>query len=338
MCTAISLCDPSHLFGRTLDLEYSYGEEVIIMPKWFCLEFIHEKSIFKHHAIIGIGIVSDGAPLYYDAMNEKGLTIAGLNFPQNAVYHSPKSDRYNVASFELIPWLLSRCETVGDARQLLAHTNITPDHFSSTLQSTPLHWLITDKREAITLESTAEGLIVYDNPFGVMTNNPPFPYHTTFLADHAHLSSRTPKNHLCPDIPMKRYSRGMGGIGLPGDFSSFSRFVRAVFLKNHTTPAPEKVGEIDRFFHIMDAVSIPRGCVKSEDGKDVLTVYAACADTTEGTYYFTTHENHRISAVRLADAPLDSSALFTVPLAHNEDICVLTPKQKRGKIRGNTIS
>ena len=110
MCTSISINDKHHLFGRTLDLEYSYNEQVIISPEKFRFNFIHQKTINDHPAIIGIGCIADGVPLYYDAINSHGLAIAALNFPAQAVYHTANSSKTNIASFEVIPWVLCNCK------------------------------------------------------------------------------------------------------------------------------------------------------------------------------------------------------------------------------------
>lgn len=338
MCTALSLKGSTHLFGRTLDLEYSYNEEIIVTPRRFCLEFLHEKSTKDHPAMIGVGCIFDGTPLYYDAINEAGLAVAGLNFPDNAVYHPKRNGFRNIASFEVIPFVLSHCKTVREAKQLFKNICITPEDFSKTLKSTPLHWIIADKEESIVIESTKDGLFVYENPFGVLTNNPPFPHQLTRLADYAHLSSRDPVNTLSPETPLSYYSRGMGGIGLPGDFSSFSRFVRTVFLSNHATLPTERTGEISQFFHIMDGVSIPKGCVRTSEDKDVLTYYTSCADTQAGVYYVSTHENRRIRALSLSAVPLDTDTLYAVPITGEEDISYLTPKEKRDTIGKTEIS
>lgn len=337
MCTALGLQGNAHLFGRTLDLEYSYDEEVIITPRMFCLEFLSEKPINSHLAIIGVGCVADGKPLYYDAANEAGLSAAGLNFPENAVYFERQGGFCNLASFEVIPFVLSRCKSVGEAKELFKNVRITPDDFSKTLKSTPLHWIFADRTDCITVESTASGLSVHENPFRVLTNDPPFCHHVTRMADYAHLSSRDPHNTLCPDIPISFYSRGMGGIDLPGDFSSFSRFVRTVFLSHHTTPAPDKAGEISRFFHIMDDVSVPKGAVKTNEGKDVLTVYTSCTDLDTGSYYYVTHKSRRIRALSFSSVPRDADTLYTVKMAEEEEISYLTPAAKRDTIGKNEI-
>ncbi len=314
MCTAISETGKYHLFGRTLDLEMSYGESVTVAPRNFAFRFRHEETIKEHSAIIGIAHISGETPLYYDAMNEEGLSMAGLNFPGNAVYNEEREGFFNVASFELIPFVLSKCKSVGEARELLLRTNITRDSFSEKLPTTPLHFIISDKYESITVEPLSGGLRIYDNPFGVLANNPTFDFHITYLANFMGLSSESPKNNLCPEIKLDRYSRGMGAVGLPGDYSSSSRFVRAVFAKNHTTHKDDEAGEVNRFFHIMDTVSVPCGCVKTDEGRDVLTVYTSCASAESGKYYYTTYENRAIRTLCFSEVPLLSNKIFAKPI------------------------
>ena len=111
MCTAATYQTKDFYFGRNLDYERSYGESVVIMPRNRPLPLRHGAALKTHYAMIGMAHMQDGFPLYYDAVNEKGLCIAGLNFVGNAVYHPPVAERENVAQFELIPWLLGRCAT-----------------------------------------------------------------------------------------------------------------------------------------------------------------------------------------------------------------------------------
>ena len=320
MCTAVSDHGRHHLFGRTLDIECSYGEIAIVTPRNFRFDFLHENAIPVHYAIMGIGCVRNDLPLYYDAINEAGLAIAGLNFPGNAVYHEKKANKHNIASFELIPWILCQCDTLSSAIQLLLKTNLTADSFSSELPSTPLHWLIADKERSVTLESVSSGMKVYENPFGILTNNPPFLFHATNITNFMHLSSNFQKNNLCPDVKIEPYSRGMGAIGLPGDFSSSSRFVKALYVKSNTQEAESDIG---RFFHILQSVSVPYGCVKSENGKNVLTVYSSCANASTFTYYFTTYKCHRIQAVSVQRDLLNETKLFKYSMRDEEDILYL---------------
>ena len=324
MCTAISdHSSPSHLFGRTLDLECSYGEQNVITPRAFAFDFLYEPPQPRHLALIGTAHILNDRPLYYDAVNEAGLAIAALNFPSLAVYHAPRAGAHNVTSFELIPWLLGQCETLDDTKRLLHDTVITSDQAADDLPATPLHWLIADAHGAVTVESAKEGLKLYDNAVGVLTNAPDFPYHMTHLADFSRLDSAFLKNSLCPSIDLPLYSRGMGALGLPGDPSSASRFVRAVFAKYHTLPDTDELAPVSRFFHVMDTVAQPRGLAITEDGRPVFTVYTSCIDTAQGIYYFTTYDCRRIRAARLHSADLENGALTVLPMQSDENVAYL---------------
>lgn len=320
MCTAISDASHRHLFGRTLDLEYSYGESVVITPRRFPFRFLHTYDSLSHSAWIGMAHLRDGIPYYYDAMNEAGLCIAALHFPCDSVYRPVDPQCLNLASFEVIPWVLSHCDSVDSAVSALKNVNITADRAAESLPPTPLHFLIADKTASIVLESTEAGVSVYENPFGVLTNSPPFPYHRTHLAEFLLLSSSPPENRLAPSLSLPPYSRGMGACGLPGDYSSASRFVRAVFLKENTLREREPYAAVNRFFHLLGALSLPNGAAKAESGDSIRTIYSSCMDSESGCYFFTTYENSRIRALSLRDADLTSAVPAVLPLLEGADV------------------
>lgn len=320
MCTALCSYGNFHLFGRTLDIEGSYGESVVITPRGFDMTFIHEGRLSTHLAMLGIAIVKGGIPLYYDAVNEAGLAMAGLNFPISCVYSDKKPDMKNISSFELIPWVLFQCKSTAEAIRLLSNTNITNDSFSDSLPTSPLHWIISDSTSSAVVESVSGGIRIYENPLGVLTNEPPFPYHEANICNFLQLGSHTPKNNLCPDINLTLYSRGLGAVGLPGDYSSQSRFVRAVFSESHTAKENDEIESVCRFFHIMDTVSVPLGAVKTSEGKNVFTLYTSCASTKTKTYYFTTYSSRHIKAVRLVPEAFDLRGLSVFPIAQDREI------------------
>lgn len=322
MCTAISDHGHVHLFGRTLDLEYSYNEKIVITPREFVFKWRDGDESPSGHAIIGVAHIDGEYPLYYDAINEKGLAIAALNFPEFAKYHSRSSYQTNVAPFEFIPKILRKCKNVREALEILDDVNLTNTNFSSSLKATPLHWLIADKNSSITVEPMADGLKIYENKLGVLTNSPPFPYHEANLSSYIALSAYPKENTLCPDVELKTYSRGIGGIGLPGDFSSTSRFIKCVFAKNNTDREELYLykKEISRFFRILDTVSVPLGTVKTDDRQSISTVYTSCADTEHGIYYFTTYGCRRIRAVNMNGYDLDSKELISFLMDADEDI------------------
>jgi len=252
MCTAITFHANDHYFGRNLDLEYAYEECVTIVPRDFPLHFRLHYSLNRHYAIIGTATVDSGYPLFYDATNEFGLSIAGLNFPENAVYYPAEKGKDNIAPFELIPWLLGQCRNLQEVQKLLKHINITDICYSNRYPVTPLHWIIADQTACIVLETVGEGMRIYPNTTGVLTNNPPFDYHLHNLNNYLNLTSKEPINRMTNQLDLTSYSRGMGAIGLPGDFSSASRFIRAVYTKFNSVCEPDEDCAITQFFHILN--------------------------------------------------------------------------------------
>lgn len=319
MCTAVTFKTKDFYFGRTLDYEHSWGEEVILMPRNFPLPFRHVEALESHYAILGMASVADGYPLYFDGFNERSLAMAGLNFVGNAVYGKPQAGKKNVSQFEFIPWILGQCASVREARTLLNNLNLTDTAFSAELPPAQLHWIIADREEAITVESVREGLRVYDNPVGVLTNNPSFNQQLFRLNDFLHLSPGKPENCFSGNLNLETYSRGMGALGLPGDLSSQSRFIRAAFVKeNSVTGTSEE--SVSQFFHIMGSVEQVRGCCRVGDNQYEKTIYSSCCDTNRGIYYYTTYENRQITAVHLRRNTLDGSDLVRFPLVRKEQI------------------
>ncbi len=320
MCTAVTYLTKDHYFGRTLDLAYSYREEVVVTPRNYPFHFRTKGPMNNHFAIIGMATVAEEYPLYYEAANEHGLAMAGLNFPGNAHFFEEIPGKDNIAPFEFIPWILGQCKNLCDARKLLEKINLCCIHFSEEYPVSPLHWLVADRTGSITVESMADGLKLHENPVGVLTNNPPFDYHMTHLREYLNLTHLAPENRFGP-VDLTPYSEGMGGIGLPGDLSSSSRFVRGAFVKLNSVSTEGESESVSQFFHILGSVAQQRGCVQLRDGRYVITRYTSCINTDRGIYYYTTYENHRISAVDMHQCNLDSGALCRYPLKKCQDIC-----------------
>lgn len=320
MCTAITYQTRDFYFGRTLDYDISYGNEITITPRGYCFAFRDAKTLRNHYAIIGMAYVAENYPLYYDAVNEKGLGMAGLNFVGNAVYSDRQPDKCNIASYEFIPWILSQCATVSEAKKLLAEINLTNIPFNRELPLASLHWIIAGHGDCITVESTVQGLNIYDNPVGILTNNPPFPEQMFHLNNFMGLSTREPQNNFCSQLPLRAYSRGMGALGLPGDLSSESRFVRAAFVKMNSVSGDTEDESISQFFHILGSVCQQKGCCCLGDGKYEITYYSSCCNTDKGIYYYTSYDNHQISAICLYRERLNTSCLIRYPVISSEQI------------------
>lgn len=320
MCTAATYMTKDFYFGRTLDYDLSYDEEIAVTPRRYPFRFRSMGIMEKHYAIIGMAHVEDGCPLYYDAVNEKGLGMAGLNFEGNAKYGGWVRDKDNVASYELIPWLLGQCASVKEVRTLLERINILDEPFNKKLPVAQLHWMIADREEAIALEAVESGLKVEENPVGILTNNPPFAEQMFYLNNYMALSTRAPVNHFCDKLKLQTYSRGMGAIGLPGDLSSQSRFVRAAFVKMNSVSGDSESESVSQFFHILGSVDQPRGCCMLEDGKYEVTLFTSCCNADRGIYYYTTYGNHQITAVDMHREDLNGIALVRYALVTGEQI------------------
>lgn len=320
MCTAATYKTKDFYFGRTLDYEFSYGEEIVVMPRNFPISFRHMGEMKHHYALIGMAHLAGNFPLFYDAINEKGLGMAGLNFVSNADYKPFAPGKDNVAPFEFIAWILSQCTSVKEARLLLDKINLVNTPFSDQLPLAQLHWIIADQEEAITVESVKEGLKVYDNPAGVMTNNPSFDQQMHNLSNFMNLSPKSPSNHFSGKLNLATYSRGMGALGLPGDLSSQSRFVRVAFVKLNSISGDSESESISQFFHILGSVDQQRGCCDVGEEKYEYTIYTSCCNASKGIYYYTTYENHQISGVDMHRENLDGDSLSRFPLILGEHI------------------
>ncbi len=320
MCTAATYKTNNFYFGRTLDNEFSYFEQVTVTPRNFPFDFRYLGRCEKHFAIIGMAYVSDGYPLYYDAMNEKGLCIAGLNFVGNTCFKKAQKGSGNVAVFEFIPWILSQCESVGQVKEKLENINLVDEPFNEKLPTAQLHWMIADRKECITVEAVKEGLKIYENPIGVLTNNPPFPEQLFRLNDYMRLSPKAPENGFAKNLDLKHYSKGMGTLGLPGDLTSMSRFARASFVKLNSVSGQGEAESVSQFFHILNSVDQPKGCNIADRGEFEITVYTSCMNADKGIYYYTTYDNHQISAVDMHRENLDGSDLVSYPLIKGERI------------------
>ena len=313
MCTSLSLPTPDgrHLFGRTLDLDTHFGEAVTLTPRRYPFAFADCYPHTRHYALLGMASVADGPtvsgyPLYAEAMNEKGLCMAGLRFAESAVYApAPQSGWLNLAPWELIPCLLGTCATVDEARAALGDILVVDKPFSDTLPAAPLHWHMVDADPAhggLIIEVTAEGMRIYPDEVGVLTNEPPYP-------------DRTARSETMQSL------RG-DAAGLPGDYTSPSRFVRAAALRrwwleqgstraeDGTAPAGDHA--VAQFFSILGAVSPTAGAVITEDGRCHRTLYTCCMDTAAGVYRWRTEEDVAMRSVAFGEMDMDGEAVVSL--------------------------
>ncbi len=320
MCTCIAMKTRDVYFGRTLDLQYRFGEKVAVTPRNYPFTLRSGETFDTWYAMVGMARVEQDYPLYAEATNEKGLSMAGLYFPGNAVYGPPVPGKRNLATYELIPWAMGNFASLEDLRRELEQVHLTNEPFSRTAGASPLHWMASDGTNSLVVEQTASGLHLYDNPAGVLTNNPEFPYHTTHLNSYLNLTSRPPQNRFSRGLDLKAFGNGMGAIGLPGDDSPPSRFVRACFTKWNSQCGSDDASSVAQFFHILESVSIVRGAALMEDNQCNVTNYACCVNATRGVYYYKTYSNNQLTAVRMTDANKNGSELAVYELEERQQV------------------
>ena len=314
MCTAITYRTKDLYFGRNLDLEYHYREAVTVTPRNYPFCFRNGTTLSRHYAMIGMATVSGGYPLYYEATNEKGVSLAGLSFPKSATYYGYDESKQNVAPFELIPWLLGRCASVQDALDKLSQLNLWNTPFSEEFPLSPLHFLLADKDRAVAIEPLETGLKIQEDPVGVLTNEPPLDFHLFNLANYMGLTSEPAENRFSAALDLEPYSLGMGAMGLPGDPSSASRFVRAAFTKLHSITGESEAESVSQFFHILSSVEQVRGVTAVREGEYEYTLYSSCCNTNTGVYYYTTYDDRTVTAVDMHGTDLEGNAPVSFPV------------------------
>ena len=320
MCTCINFKTKDHYFGRTLDLEYGFDEKIVITPRNYNFLLKSGKQFKTKYAFIGIATVVDNYPLYAEASNEKGLSIAGLRFLENAYYNDKKEDMINITPYELIPWILGNFSSVEELAPFLEKLNLTNIPFSENIPVSSLHFMISDDKYCLVLEPMKDGLHIYFNPIGVLTNNPPFSYHLTNINNYINLTPDITDNRFCPKIKLTPYSLGLGAIGLPGDNSSASRFVRAAFNKLNSVCSTDEESSVSQFFHILDTVIVVRGSTMTENKQWNITTYSCCVNTTQGIYYYRTYNNSQITAIKMNDENKNSPYLTIYNLENQQQI------------------
>ncbi len=314
MCTCITYNNGDFYFGRNLDLDYSFNETVTITPRNYVFDLKNKTRFQNKYALIGMATVVNEYPLYAEAVNEAGLGMAGLNFPHHNMYPDPKDGMINITPFEFIPYVLGQAKTVKEARELLKDIWLDNIPYSDKLPITVLHFMIADKDEAIVVEHTDNGLNIFDNPVGVMTNNPRFSYHLENLKNYMHLSAKNAVNRFTDKIDLVPNAEGMGAIGLPGDYSSASRFIKAAFGKLNSVSNQDENSNVAQFFHVLDSVAMVKGSVITGNDHLDITTYSCCCNATKGIYYYKTYDNLQISAVDMHKVDLDGDKLVSYEL------------------------
>ncbi|WP_297633996.1 choloylglycine hydrolase [uncultured Clostridium sp.] len=318
MCTALTLKtkEGNHLFGRNMDIEYTFGQSVGIIPRNF--EYEDRTNGCTGHtkyAVIGMMTVMENHPMLADGMNEKGLAVAGLNFPGFAYYEPKKrDDKINVSVYDFMFWVVSHFANVSEVKEQIKNINIMDTPFNADTPIPTLHWMVTDKTgESIVIEKTKDGLKVFDNTVGVLTNSPTFDWHLTNLRQYLGIYADQSTNAQWSHQELNPLGQGVGAIGLPGDFTPASRFVRVAFLRHFALANDSTLMDVNEFFHILNNVAMVRGSVRTPQNMSDITIYTSSMNLEEGIYYYNTYDNNSINAINMNNVDLNSSELILFP-------------------------
>lgn len=313
MCTALTLKtkDGYHLFGRNMDLSYSFQQEVILLPRNYeCKDRITGQMRKSRYAIIGMAAVIDEYPAFADAMNEKGLGCAGLNFPGYCYLEDAKVDgKQNLAPYDLILWILSNFETVDEVEEELQKVELVAVPINEKTPLPTLHWIVADKNgKSIVVEKTKEKFSVYENPVGVLTNSPTFDWHLTNLNEYIKATPIQPDNKMWGEKELRPLGVGGGTNGLPGGLSGVDRFVRIAYLRAQS-PEPENLeAGVSQFYHLLNNVAMPMGSVIADQLHDI-TLYTSCMCQEKGIYYYATYQGYGIHAIDMNKQELDGKEI-----------------------------
>ena len=315
MCTGIRFVDDNGnmYFGRNLDWSCSYGERVVITPTGYVPSSPFGAVQEIKHPIIGMGIVEDNVPLYFDCANDAGLAVAGLNFPGYAQYEpAPVEGKTNIAAYEFPLWVVACFQSVDEVEAALADAVIVDKPINKKFPSSLLHWIIGDATRSIVVEYTNAGMQVFHNDFDVLTNQPGFAWHAENLRNYLNVTPDVPTPVMWRTGKLTAYGSGGDMRGLPGDYYSPSRFVRVAYLNAHYPQKATEEENVSRLFHTLTGVAMIDGAARMTSGDFELTVYTGGVSCRTNTYYYSTYDDPAIRSVALADYDVHATQLTVV--------------------------
>lgn len=316
MCTGVRFSDDKGemYFGRNLDWSVPYGQKVVITPRGhkYNSAFLGEMTM-KAGAVIGMAIVVENTPLYFDCANESGLAIAGLNFPGYAKYADAAVDgKTNVAAYEFPLWAVANFTTVDEAEKALKEVAIVAKPINEQYPVSQLHWIIGDAKRSIVVEYTERGMEIFHNDVDILTNQPGYGWHQENLRNYMNLFPQMPKDVKWNKAKMTAFGSGSLMRGLPGDYYSPSRFVRVAYLNTHYPVKSTEEENVSRLFHTLTGVAMIDGAAQMADGACEKTIYTGGYSTATKTYYYNTYEDPAIQKVAMGDHNLDTADLVQI--------------------------
>ena len=312
MCTGIRFSDGSgNLYlARNLDWTSDFGERVVVTPTGYATKSPFGAVPEIRHAVIGMGIVQEDTPLYFDCGNDAGLAVAGLNFPGYAEY-APEAveGKTNVAAFEFPLWVASQFASVDEVEAALADVVIVDRPINDKYASSLLHWIIGDAKRAIVVEYTSTGMHVFDDDVDVLANQPGFGWHHENLRNYLNTAPDFPEKVVLNRADLVPFGSGSLMRGIPGDYYSPSRFVRAAYVHAHYPDKTTEEENVSRAFHTLQQVAMVDGCAAMGSGEFERTTYTGLFSSRTMTYYWNTYDDPAIQSVALTDHAADGTDL-----------------------------
>ncbi|MBQ3452607.1 choloylglycine hydrolase [Candidatus Saccharibacteria bacterium] len=315
MCTGARFSDDqgNMYFGRNLDWSTPYGQKVVITPRGYKYKSAFLGEMSNSPALIGMGIIAENTPLYFDCANEWGLAIAGLNFPGYAAYEADAVEgKTNVAAYEFPLWVALNFKTVDEAEKALKNVAIVSKPINEQYPVSQLHWIIGDAKRSIVVEYTAQGMEIFKNDVDILTNQPGYGWHKENLRNYMNLFPQMPKEVKWGKEKMTAFGSGSLMRGIPGGFYSTDRFIRVAYLNTHYPVQSDEASNVSRLFHTLTGVAMIDGGAQMGDGAYEKTIYTGGYSTLTQTYYYSTYEDPAIKSVALKDHNLDSAELIMV--------------------------
>ena len=336
-CTGISLSatDGTVVYARTLEFATNLESDAIVVPRGYERAGATPdgkdglKWTVKYAAVGANGM---GQPYLFDGLNEKGLSGGLFYFPGTAVYPPYDAAQANrtLAAWQLNSWILENFATVEEVKANLDKIVVPSEVFKPMGIVLPVHFVVHDASgKCIVIEPTGGRLKVYDNPLGTITNAPEFDWHITNLRNYVNLAATDGGPARLGPVTLQPLGQGSGMLGLPGDFTPPSRFVRAAFFSKSEYRTATGRETVLQAFHILNNFDIPLGSVRDSD-KDAhgnppadYTQWTAASDLVAKCYYFKTYENNRIRMIPLMKMELDAEEIRTISMKGREEVEVL---------------
>ena len=345
-CTGITLKakDGSVVYGRTMEWgSFDLKSRIWIIPRGrqFTGTTPDGKPGLKWKANLGaIAIDALKKDVACDGLNEKGLAVGVFYHPGFAEYqkYEPAKAAQCIAPTDVAQFLLTTCSNVHEVRKKLEDVRVVPVVDKSFGYVPPAHFIVTEPTgKAVVIEYLNGKLTIFDAPLGVITNAPAYDWHMTNLRNYVNLSPVALPSKKIEDLDFAPLGAGSGMIGLPGDFTPPSRFVRAVAFTQTARPTENGPETLYEVFRILDNFNLPLGSAEgSENAKDLSgmrssTIWTSAIDTKNKVLYYHTQHNRRVRKIDLNKidfGSLDKEIRIPLDKKKTQDIEDMTPDNK----------